>query len=172
MRKNSVHTSASSIIRRACPDDAEALVDLVHQLAVHHGDRATTDANTFRADLFTSMPWATALVAEQTGKLIGYALLVRLYRAQYATRVMNLTDLFVASESRGSGIGKELIQAARDEAEAQGCTQLVVATHADNYPAQSFYRKLGFLDTQPRVLKFKLPLTNGVHTGKQASRRP
>jgi GNAT superfamily N-acetyltransferase len=158
MQDEPVHAPVVAGVRRAIPDDAEALAGLIGQLAAHHGDRATTDADHLRADLFASPPWATALVAEDTEKLIGYALLVRLYHAQFAARALDLHHLFVVPEARSSGVGRALVQAARAEAEAQGCARLMVGTHPDNYRAQSFYRTLGFVDRPPGGAQFELPL--------------
>ncbi|MET7246534.1 GNAT family N-acetyltransferase [Methylobacterium sp. EM32] len=108
--------------------------------------------------MFASPPWATALVAEEAGTLIGYALLVRLYRAQYASRALDLHHLFVVPGARSSGVGRALVQAARAEAEAQGCARLMIGTHPDNRRAQSFYRALGFTDRPPGGPQFELPL--------------
>ncbi|BAQ49728.1 hypothetical protein Maq22A_1p37775 (plasmid) [Methylobacterium aquaticum] len=49
-------TARTPLLRRAVPDDAPALADLIGQLAAHHGDRATTDAAALRADLFGPSP--------------------------------------------------------------------------------------------------------------------
>ena len=62
---------AGVLLRRAVPDDAPALADLIGQLAAHHGDQATTDAAALRADLFGPSPCATALVAEDGTSLVG-----------------------------------------------------------------------------------------------------
>ncbi|GJD63116.1 GNAT family N-acetyltransferase [Methylobacterium frigidaeris] len=158
MLDNPSRMRTAIVIRHAVPDDAEALAGLICQLAAHHGDRATTDAETLRSDLFASPPWATALVVEREQGLTGYALLIRLYRAQYAARAMDLHHLFVAPAARGSGAGRSLVNAARTEAEAQGCARLVVGTHPDNHRAQSFYRMLGFAALSPGGPRFELPL--------------
>ena len=162
MQEASPPSSHSLVIRPAVPDDAQTLTELIAQLAAHHGDRATTNAERLKADLFAASPWAIALVAERDGGLLGYALLVRLYHAQFAKRRMDLHHLFVVRASRDSGIGKALIQAATMAAEAEGCTQLVVGTHPDNHRAQSFYRKLGFQDSSSGGPKFGLQLGAGV----------
>lgn len=153
-----IHDHEAVVVRRAIEDDAGALAGLVALLAAHHGDHATTDETILRTDLFASPPWATALVAERERRLVGYALLVRLYRAQYAARAMDLHHLFVAPEARRSGIGRALIQAARAEAEAQGCVRLMVGTHPDNHRAQALYRNLGFSDRPPGGPQFELRL--------------
>jgi GNAT superfamily N-acetyltransferase len=158
MQDGSVRAPAAAIVRHAVPDDAEPLAGLIGRLAAHHGDHATTDADRLRTDLFASPPWATALVAEAAGILVGYALLVRLYRAHYASRALDLHHLFVLPEARHAGVGRALVRAARAEAEAQGCARLLVGTHPDNRRAQSFYRTLGFADRPAGGPKFELAL--------------
>ncbi len=95
-------------------------------------------------DLFGSAPWIYALVAEQYGSLLGYALLCRVYRAQFGERGFDLRHLFVAEQARGAGLGKRLVKAALDEARLCRCAFLVVGTHPDNAAAQQFYESLGF----------------------------
>jgi GNAT superfamily N-acetyltransferase len=162
MQEAPTRSSRSLVIRHANPSDASALAGLITQLAAHHGDQANTDEERLSADLFASSPWAVALVAERDGGLQGYALLVRLYHAQFARRSMDLHHLFVVPAARDTGIGQALIRAATIEAEAEGCAQLVVGTHPDNHRAQSFYRKLGFQDAPPGGPKFRLQLGVGM----------
>ncbi|MFH6783560.1 MULTISPECIES: GNAT family N-acetyltransferase [Methylobacterium] len=168
MPSNLIHPPAAFVVRHAVADDTRALAGLIDQLAAHHGDRATTDDNALRTDLFASSPWATALVAEGGGRLVGYALLVRLYQAQYAARAMDLHHLFVVPDARNSGIGKALIEAARTEAAARGCVRLVVGTHPENRRAQSFYRMLGCPDLPPHGPRFEIPLdASRILTGER-----
>ena len=162
MQDNQAHSSHLLVIRHAVPDDADGLAELISQLAAHHGDQATTDADRLKADLFMSPPWALALVAMRDTNLLGFALLVRLYRAQLALRSMDLHHLFVVPEARNSGIGQALIQAASVEAEVQGCARLMVGTHPDNHRAQDFYRKLGFQDVPPGGPRFRRQLVAGT----------
>ena len=160
--QNDACQAGSTLVRHAILHDAETLVGLITQLAAHHGDRATIDGVRLREDLFTSPAWATTLVAEQAGCLVGYALLVRLYCAHFATRTMDLHHLFVLPEVRSSGVGQALIRSAITEAAAQSCGQLVVGTHPSNLRAQAFYRKLGFREASEGGPKFKLQIQADV----------
>jgi ribosomal protein S18 acetylase RimI-like enzyme len=53
-------------------------------------------------------------------------------------------NLAVVSEHRGCGIAKQLMSHARSYAESRGVKRLRLFVAADNAPAQSLYRTLGF----------------------------
>lgn len=130
-------------IRPAEICDVSQLHQMIHALARHHGDVPSVSQAELHRDLFTSPSWAKALVAEQATRLIGYAILVPLWRAQTASRVVDLHHLFVAQSQRGQGIGTRLIAAARTEARALGAKSLTIGTMPDNARAQAFYANLG-----------------------------
>ena len=53
--------------------------------------------------------------------------------------------LAVAAAVRGRGVGRQLVAAARQQAQAWGCTRLTVVTQRDNGPACGFYAACGFV---------------------------
>lgn len=55
-----------------------------------------------------------------------------------------LTGIFVATENKGKGIGRTLIEAAIDYAKTKSARCLFVETQNINYPAIQFYRKMSF----------------------------
>ncbi|MGH3095526.1 MAG: GNAT family N-acetyltransferase [Streptosporangiales bacterium] len=82
-----------------------------------------------------------SLVAEEGGDLVGHVLLTRvpvLLPERGAAEVMMLSPLAVHPEAQGRGIGRALVDAAADAAEARG--DAVILLEGD--PA--FYRRLGF----------------------------
>lgn len=52
--------------------------------------------------------------------------------------------LAVAGANRGQGIGQQLVEAARQQAQRWGCPTLQVVTQRDNEPACRFYARCGF----------------------------
>jgi GNAT superfamily N-acetyltransferase len=56
-----------------------------------------------------------------------------------------LTDLVVAEEHRGRGIGRLLVRDALAVAAAAGCARLTLEVRRDNAPALRIYRELGFI---------------------------
>lgn len=131
-------------IRSARAGDIPALCGMIADLAAHHGDAAPLDADTLERDLFGPVPWITALVAEAGGVLIGYAILVPLYRAQLGVRGMDLHHLFVSDAHRGTGIGRHLVAKAREEARRAGCAYLSVSAATGNIKAHRFYEQQDF----------------------------
>lgn len=136
-------------IRAARRDDIPALVAMIGQLAAHHGDRASTDAETLLRDAFATPPWIEILVAQAPVGLIGYTVLCPLYRAQFGQRGLDMHHLFIAEHWRGKGVGRALIAAMLARARAQGCAYVKVGTHPDNFAAQEFYRARGFQLASP-----------------------
>jgi ribosomal protein S18 acetylase RimI-like enzyme len=55
-----------------------------------------------------------------------------------------LEDLFVEADVRGSGLGRELVDAALERARERGCTRMVLDANEANAPAQALYRSVGF----------------------------
>ncbi|MBB4142807.1 GNAT family N-acetyltransferase [Rhizobium rhizoryzae] len=132
-------------IRVAKPRDLPELNHMIALLAAHHGDAAAMTPDKLQRDLFGPMPWIQALVADAGEELIGYAILVPLYRAQEGKRGMDLHHLFVRDGHRGHGIGQHLVSRARDCAIAQGCDYLSVSAATGNFAAHRFYEQMDFV---------------------------
>ena len=55
-----------------------------------------------------------------------------------------IDELIVSEKSRGTGIGKQLIQAAVDKCRELGCCEVEVSTEKSNIKARKFYKACGF----------------------------
>jgi len=55
-----------------------------------------------------------------------------------------LEDLFVEDAARGSGLGRELVEAAVDRARRRGCARMELDADEANAPAVALYRSFGF----------------------------
>ncbi len=63
-----------------------------------------------------------------------------------ALPLLNIHDLAVRPEFRGTGLGRALLDAAEDEARERGCCKLTLEVQEDNTRARSVYRAFGFDD--------------------------
>ena len=131
-------------IRAAKAHDLPELSEMIALLAAHHNDAAAMTPETLGRDLFSDSPWITALVADSGTGLIGYAILVPLYRAQEGQRGMDLHHLFVRDGHRGHGIGQHLVARAREIARTAGCGYLSVSAATGNVAAHRFYENMDF----------------------------
>ncbi|WP_337266373.1 GNAT family N-acetyltransferase [Oryzifoliimicrobium ureilyticus] len=132
-------------IRAAQHKDLPALQDMIGLLAQHHGDVPRINTDQLEADIFGPLPWITVLVADAGEELLGYAILVPLYRAQDGKRGMDLHHLFVRDGHRGHGIGQHLVDRARQVAQKAGCHYLSVSAATGNFRAHRFYEQMEFV---------------------------
>ena len=98
---------------------------------------------------FDSYEPVHALVAEQGGDLLGIAHFL-FHRSTISIQpVCYLQDLFTAKEARGKGVGRALIEAVYDRAQAASCSRVYWQTHETNETAMALYDKVaeksGFL---------------------------
>jgi GNAT superfamily N-acetyltransferase len=131
-------------IRHAKRHDLPELNEMIAALAAHHHDASAMTPDILERDLFGEMPWITAIVADTGEGLIGYAILVPLYRAQDGARGMDLHHLFVRDGQRGHGIGQHLVARAREIARNAGCGYLSVSAATGNSAAHRFYEQMQF----------------------------
>lgn len=90
-------------------------------------------------------PHFRALLARNT---VGTAVGLCLYFTQFSTwrgsLGLYIQDLYVAQETRGSGLGKRLIQCAIEDCAELSVTHVRLMVDTHNHAAQSFYQRLGF----------------------------
>ncbi|TME88117.1 MAG: GNAT family N-acetyltransferase [Chloroflexi bacterium] len=83
------------------------------------------------------------LVAEEGGRLHGFASLYACLDTLIADRILVMNDLFVDPSSRNRGTGAALFDASLAYASAQGYARLDWVTAEDNRDAQRFYDRHG-----------------------------
>jgi len=82
------------------------------------------------------------VVAEQEGEIVGMAQLVR-SSADNARHRAEVQRVAVATELRGAGVGRQLMEAIEAAARERGLTLLWLTTHADT-EACAFYEAIGY----------------------------
>ncbi|XP_016285735.2 probable N-acetyltransferase CML1 [Monodelphis domestica] len=83
-------------------------------------------------------------VAESEGQVVGMVCARPVEEAPERQKNVELLHLSVDQDHRGQGIAKCLIQTLIEFAQDQGYDNVVLSTHALNYPAQRLYERLGF----------------------------
>lgn len=83
-----------------------------------------------------------ALVAEQSGKLVGLAHFLFHRSTSQIAPTCYLQDLFTIQEARGKGVGGALIAAVYERATVAGSPRVYWTTHETNTVAMRLYDKL------------------------------
>lgn len=88
-------------------------------------------------------PQVESFIIQVTGVPIGYA------QWHQTGEDEGCVDLFLAPEMRGRGYGSDAVKAlVQYLTQCEGWKRIIVDPDHDNIPAQSFWRKLGFVETE------------------------
>jgi GNAT superfamily N-acetyltransferase len=138
------HTQAI-MIRPATAADAPTICRLIRELAAYEKltHELLFDEAQIADHLFGPRPYAEALLAEDDGQVVGFALFFHNYSTFVGKPGMYLEDLFVLPGFRGRGHGKALFQAVVDLAVERGCGRMEWAVLDWNQPAIEFYKSFG-----------------------------
>lgn len=85
---------------------------------------------------FLASNWVTVTVAEQAGRIAGWAAREKMDE--------EITDLWVDPALQRQGVGTALLTALEDEMRRSGFETVDLQTHARNAPALAFFRKQGY----------------------------
>lgn len=133
------------MIRPAAPADVPTIARLIRALAEF--EKLSGEVKLRETDLhqhlFGPKPFAEVLLAEEAGKVVGFALFFFNYSTFLAKPGIYLEDLFVEPEVRGRGVGKELLLAVARRAVELGCGRMEWSVLDWNERAIKFYRSLG-----------------------------
>ena len=132
------------VIRSAGPEDVGTLLQLIRELAefekLAHEVRAT-EADLLREG-FGASPRYEALLAEEDGRALGFALYFHNFSTFEGRSGLHLEDVFVRDEARGRGIGRKLMARLAAIAAERDCARLDLSVLHWN-PARRFYDRLG-----------------------------
>ena len=99
----------------------------------------------------------SALIAEQAGAAVGYAIYNIGFWADTLEGMILVTDLFVREAWRGKGIGQRLMSHLVEIGKAEGCERVMWTVWRENEAAKRFYRKIGGIPIEEEQL-FTLPI--------------
>ena len=132
-------------IRTATADDAELILRFITDLAIYEKaeHEVQTDVAGIRDSLFGEGSTTHALICEQDGVAIGFAVYFFSYSTWLGKHGIYLEDLYVAPEYRKLGAGQALLQHLAKLAVARGCGRMEWAVLDWNTPAMEFYESFG-----------------------------
>lgn len=135
----------SLVVRPARREDVPVIASLIRALAEYEklAHECHADEEALGEHLFGARPFVEALVAEDEGEAVGFALFFHNYSTFLTRPGIYLEDLFVRPEARGRGIGRALLSRLAALAVERGCGRLEWSVLDWNRPAIGFYRRLG-----------------------------
>lgn len=138
-------STAGWSIRPALPGDEARLFDLIKALARYERleQAVTGSAEALGRHLFGERPMIEALLAEEAGVAIGYALFFATYSTFLTQPGVYLEDVFVLETHRRRGIGRALLSEVKRVAVARGAGRLEWSVLDWNANAIAFYEAFG-----------------------------
>ena len=138
-------------IRFAKKADMPELILLCEQHAIYEKSTYNREnkAKDLATHLFAKTPSLYCLVVEKEGKLIGYATYMKQFSTWDADFYVYMDCLFLNDQSRGFGIGEQLMDKIKVEAKKMNAHLVQWQTPDFNTRAIKFYKRIG------AVSKFK-----------------
>ena len=84
------------------------------------------------------------LALDEDGSALGFTQLYPTFCSVATAGIWVLYDLFVADSARRRGVGRALMERAREHALSTGAGRIDLSTAQDNAPAQALYEDLGY----------------------------
>jgi GNAT superfamily N-acetyltransferase len=133
------------MIRAATPSDVATILRLIRELAEYEREPDAVEATeaSLTEALFGATPAAEAVIAEEAGEALGFALFFHNFSTWTGKRGVYLEDLYVTPEARGRGVGKALLSHLAGIALDRGCARFEWAVLDWNAPAIGFYDSIG-----------------------------
>ena len=132
-------------IRPAKSDDVALVLRFIKGLAEYEGlsQEVVATEDDLRKSLFGPEPDAEAVFAYHDTEPVGFAVFCQRYSTYLGRPILYLEDIFVLSEWRGSGVGRELMTYGGGLAKARDFPMMTWSVLDWNEPAIGFYEKLG-----------------------------
>jgi GNAT superfamily N-acetyltransferase len=128
-------------IRKAHQSDYEELMEL-YNLFVGSDRYSKHDNDSFQKVIHN--PNNVVFVAEDAGKLIGFASFSIRDVVRYPKPIAELDELFVLESYRKQKIGKSLMEVVEKTAKERNCYRIFIESHYDHRAAHMLYESLGY----------------------------
>ncbi|ADE11138.1 GNAT family N-acetyltransferase [Sideroxydans lithotrophicus] len=135
--------------------DLPYLVDLLAELFALESDFTPDPQKQLRGLLaiLDEPELGKLFVARIDGKVVGMANVLITISTAEGGRALLLEDVIIHRDHRGRGLGRKLVEHVLHWAKLRGIVRVTLLADRDNHPAQDFYRKLGFVDSNMTVLR-------------------
>ncbi|EOG7645171.1 GNAT family N-acetyltransferase, partial [Vibrio cholerae] len=125
--------------------ELELLVPLFDAYRVFYGQSSNREiAHEFLKSRIQNEESVSFLAIDKMGIAVGFTQLYPSFSSVSVARVWILNDLYVVPESRGQGVSKQLMNAAREFALNEKAKGLALETAESNTVAQKLYESLGY----------------------------
>lgn len=132
-------------IRDAIPADAPLILRFIRELAIYEKLEHAVTANEalIRQNLFSANATTHALILEQTGIAVGFAVYFYNFSTFLGKRGIYIEDVYVSPEHRGAGAGTAVFKHLAAKALKEDCGRLEWWVLDWNETAIQFYKKIG-----------------------------
>ncbi|WP_428024731.1 N-acetyltransferase family protein [Arcobacter sp.] len=132
-------------IRDAVASDTQTILDFIIELAVYEKaeDEVKTNVEETREAIFGENSTVKALICEEDGIAIGYAVYFYNYSTWLGKNGIYLEDLYVSQNKRGNGAGKAMHKHLAQKALDENCGRFEWSCLHWNTPTREFYEKIG-----------------------------
>lgn len=137
------------VVRSACPNDLDAMVELLGLLFAQEADFAPNRGlqRSALSSILSSPGLGTLLVALVDGEVVGMVSLLYTISTAEGGAAAWLEDMVVLPELRNSGVGSRLIEEATRVCHEKGIRRITLLTDKNNHSAQRFYMRHGFYES-------------------------
>jgi GNAT superfamily N-acetyltransferase len=132
-------------VREAASDDLPAVMRVLAESGIDGGQSFTLEEAREHWEHIRQRPGFRLFVATSEGEIAGtYSLLIMEKLGKRGTPAGVAEDVAVAPARQGQGIGRAMMEHAREECRKSGCYKLALSSNLKRGDAHRFYESLGF----------------------------
>jgi ribosomal protein S18 acetylase RimI-like enzyme len=132
--------------RRASIDDINKIAPLFDAYRQFYEQEANLEfAKAFISARLNNNESIIFIAEDETQNALGFCQIYTSFCSVIGAPIYVLYDLFVSPDARKSGLGKMLLEQAREHAQANGIPRMDLTTAKTNLNAQSLYESLGWV---------------------------
>ena len=144
---------SSSKIRLVEASDIEALMPVVREFYEYERLQLNETRYAELARMLVAKPdMGRMLVVEESGALVGYAVIGFGFSLEFGGRDALLDEFYLREASRGRGIGTKVVEVVEDLCRAQGISAIHLEADYVNARVHEYYKRMGFRDHERHLM--------------------